>query len=448
MSIEVTMPRLSDTMEAGTIIQWNVGVGDEVSSGDVLADIETDKATMEMQAFDDGVIAGLLVEAGKQVPVGTTIAVLAEDGETAESAIADAAAAAPAADESATPADASAEPSAPAAVPAPAPAPAPVPAQPVAAIPAAPAPASAAPVTTSGGRIKVSPVARRIAEEHRISLSELAGSGPGGRIIKRDVLARIASGGSSAQPASAPTTAAPAPGTGTLVAGEEDLSGMRQTIARRLVESKTTIPHYQVSMSFDMASMTDVRSQVNERLASFGVKASVNDFLIKACALAIRDHKYFNSSFAGERLVMHGAINIGVAIALPEERGGGLVVATIRHADQLSVRQIAEQVKELSAKARSRGLSAEDMSDSTFTISNLGMFGVDHFTAIINPPNSAILACGAAIEQPVVENGEVVPGLRMTGTLSLDHRVIDGAMAARFLQSLKMLVEKPAMLLV
>ena len=223
---------------------------------------------------------------------------------------------------------------------------------------------------------------------------------------------------------------------------------MRQTIARRLVESKTTIPHYQVSMSFDMASMTDVRSQVNERLASFGVKASVNDFLIKACALAIRDHKYFNSSFAGERLVMHGAINIGVAIALPEERGGGLVVATIRHADQLSVRQIAEQVKALSAKARSRGLSAEDMSDSTFTISNLGMFGVDHFTAIINPPNSAILACGAAIEQPVVENGEVVPGLRMTGTLSLDHRVIDGAMAARFLQSLKMLVEKPAMLLV
>jgi pyruvate dehydrogenase E2 component (dihydrolipoamide acetyltransferase) len=223
---------------------------------------------------------------------------------------------------------------------------------------------------------------------------------------------------------------------------------MRQTIARRLVESKTTIPHYQVSMSFDMASMSDVRSQVNERLAAQGVKASVNDFLIKACALAIRDHKYFNASFAGERLVMHGAINVGVAIALPEERGGGLVVATIRHADQLSVREIADQVKGLSLKARTRGLSAEDMSESTFTISNLGMFGVDHFTAIINPPNSAILACGAAIEQPVVENGEVVPGLRMTGTLSLDHRVIDGAMAARFLQSLKVLVEKPAMLLV
>ncbi|MDG1898372.1 MAG: dihydrolipoamide acetyltransferase family protein [Phycisphaerales bacterium] len=448
MSIEVTMPRLSDTMEAGTIIQWNVGVGDEVASGDVLADIETDKATMEMQAFDDGVIAGLLVEAGKQVPVGTTIAVLAEDGETPEDAIADAASEPPAAEPEAAPAASkpAAAPAAPSAPVAPVPAPAaPSPQPMVAPISAAP---SAPAQTPAGGRIKVSPVARRIAEENHLSLSELTGSGPGGRIIKRDVLARIAAGVPSVQSGSAPVAAAPAPGTGTLVAGEEDLSGMRQTIARRLVESKTTIPHYQVSMSFDMASMTDVRSQVNERLAAQGAKASVNDFLIKACALAIRDHKYFNSSFAGERLVMHGAINIGVAIALPEERGGGLVVATIRHADQLSVREIADKVKELSLKARTRGLSAEDMSESTFTISNLGMFGVDHFTAIINPPNSAILACGAAIEQPVVENGEVVPGLRMTGTLSLDHRVIDGAMAARFLQSLKMLVEKPAMLLV
>ena len=347
MSIEVTMPRLSDTMEAGTIIQWNVSIGDEVASGDVLADIETDKATMEMQAFDDGVVAGLLVEAGKQVPVGTTIAVLAEDGETAEAAIADAAADAPAAPAASKPAVAPAAPAAPAAPTAPV-APVPAPAAPspqpmVAPISAAP---SAPAQTPAGGRIKVSPVARRIAEENHLSLSELTGSGPGGRIIKRDVLARIAAGVPSVQSGSAPVAAAPAPGTGTLVAGEEDLSGMRQTIARRLVESKTTIPHYQVSMSFDMASMTDVRSQVNERLAAQGAKASVNDFLIKACALAIRDHKYFNSSFAGERLVMHGAINIGVAIALPEERGGGLVVATIRHADQLSVREIADKVKD------------------------------------------------------------------------------------------------------
>lgn len=239
MSIEVTMPRLSDTMEAGTIIQWNVGVGDEVASGDVLADIETDKATMEMQAFDDGVIAGLLVEAGKQVPVGTTIAVLAEDGETPEDAIADAATDAPAAEPEAAPA---------------APKPAAAPVAPVASVPAPAAPVSqpmVAPIAAAssapsqaptGGRIKVSPVARRIAEENQLALSELTGSGPGGRIIKRDVLARIAAGVPAVQTASAPAAAAPAPGTGTLVAGEEDLSGMRQTIARRLVESKTTIP--------------------------------------------------------------------------------------------------------------------------------------------------------------------------------------------------------------
>ena len=431
MSIEVTMPRLSDTMEAGTIIKWNVGVGDEVTAGDVLADIETDKATMEMQAFDDGVIAGLLVDEGLQVPVGTTIAVLAEDGESA--------------DEITTPSARPAEPAAPAPADAPAevtsaPAPAPV------AIPASPAAPSAPAAPASGGpRMKISPVARRMAEEKGIDLSTVTGTGPGGRIIKRDVIGLTA--GSAPAATSMPVPSA-VPGSGTLQAGSEQLSGMRQTIARRLVESKSSIPHYQVSMSVDMRSMVDVRSQVNERLVGEGAKASVNDFIVKASALAIRDHKYFNSSFAGDKLVMHGAINVGVAIALPEERGGGLVVATIRDADRLSIRDIALQSRQLSEKARGRGLSVEDMADSTFTISNLGMFGVDHFTAIINPPNSAIMACGAALEVPVVEGGEVVSGLRMTLTLSLDHRVIDGAMAARFLQTLKQLLEKPAMLLV
>ena len=293
--------------------------------------------------------------------------------------------------------------------------------------------------------MKISPVARRMAEEKGIDLSTVTGTGPGGRIIKRDVIGLTA--GSAPAATSMPVPSA-APGSGTLQAGSEQLSGMRQTIARRLVESKSSIPHYQVSMSVDMRSMVDVRSQVNERLVGEGAKASVNDFIVKASALAIRDHKYFNSSFAGDKLVMHGAINVGVAIALPEERGGGLVVATIRDADRLSIRDIALQSRQLSEKARGRGLSVEDMADSTFTISNLGMFGVDHFTAIINPPNSAIMACGAALEVPVVEGGEVVSGLRMTLTLSLDHRVIDGAMAARFLQTLKQLLEKPAMLLV
>lgn len=434
MSIELTMPRLSDTMESGTIIKWNVGVGDEVSSGDVVADIETDKATMEMQVFDDGVIAELIVDAGKQVPVGTLIARIAEEGESPDEVEQEAAAPAAAAESKA----ASATPSAP----------------PVAKSAATPRTAPRA--SGSGGRMKVSPVARRMAEENGLDLNQITGSGPGGRIIKRDIIARLGSGGSA--PASPASTAQPAAvpaavpqavaGGSSLSAGEEELSGMRQTIARRLVESKTTIPHYQVSMSFDMESILAVRSQVNERLASEGLKVSVNDFIVKACALAIQRHKYFNASFAGDRLILHGGINIGVAIALPEERGGGLVVGTIRNADQLSLRDIGLRSRELAETARTRGLSPEDMSDTTFTVSNLGMFGVDHFTAIINPPNSAILACGAALEQPVVRDGAVVPGTRMTATLSLDHRVLDGAMAARYLQTLKDFIEQPVMLLV
>ncbi len=436
MSIEVTMPRLSDTMEAGTIIKWNVGIGDEVSAGDILADIETDKATMEMQAFDDGVIAGLLVDEGKQVPVGTTIAVLAEEGESSDEVVSAMAGAAPAA------AGAAEEVAAPVVAAPEAPAEPPSPPE----IVAVPQPAPPVPPTVGNGqRMRVSPVARRMAEEQGIDLAGIAGSGPGGRIIKRDILGHRGSPGATTNGQAAAPMAL---GGGSLVEGSEELSGMRQTIARRLVESKATIPHYQVSMSVDMRSMVDVRAQVNQRLSAEGAKASVNDFIVRAAALAIRDHKYFNASFAGDRLVLHGQINVGVAIALPEERGGGLVVATIRGADQLSIRDIAIQSRQLSEKARTRGLSAEDMADSTFTISNLGMFGVDHFTAIINPPNSAIMACGGALEVPVVENGEVVPGLRMTLTLSLDHRVIDGAMAARFLQTLRELLEKPAMLLV
>jgi pyruvate dehydrogenase E2 component (dihydrolipoamide acetyltransferase) len=429
MSIELTMPRLSDTMENGTIIKWNVGVGDEVSAGDVVADIETDKATMEMQVFDDGVIAGLLVDPGSQVPVGTLIAVLAEEGEdVAEVSIEPAAS---------TPAPAAPAPAAPAPA-------APAPAAPAPAAPAPAAPAPVAPAATSTGRMKVSPVARRIAGEHGIDLARLQGSGPGGRIIKRDVLAAVDGSSGTAGGAAPMMAAAPA----ALASGEEALSGMRQTIARRLVESKTSIPHYQVSMDFDMESLLDIRSQVNQRLAPQGLKVSVNDFIVRASALAIHEHRYFNASFAGDRIQFHAGINIGVAIALPEERGGGLVVGTIRDADRLSVGEIGSAARGLSEKARTRGLAVEDMSDTTFTISNLGMFGVDHFTAIINPPNSAILACGAALEQPVVRDGSVVPGVRMTATLSLDHRVIDGAMAARYLQTMKQLIEQPAMLLV
>ncbi len=229
---------------------------------------------------------------------------------------------------------------------------------------------------------------------------------------------------------------------------EVALSSMRQTIARRLVESVTTIPHYQVAMTFDMDALMTLRGTLNAELAPAGVKLSVNDFLVRACALGMARHPFVNASWGGDRILVHQTVNVGVAVALDEEKGGGLLVATVRDADRKSLRQISAETRLLSEKARSKGLSMEEMSDSTFTISNLGMFGVDHFTAIINPPNSAILACGAAVQRPVVRNGALAVGWEMTATLSLDHRVIDGAMAARYLGTLKQLVEHPTLLLV
>jgi pyruvate dehydrogenase E2 component (dihydrolipoamide acetyltransferase) len=458
MPIELTMPRLSDTMEAGTVIKWNVKEGDPVRSGSVVADIETDKATMEMQCFDDGKLAAILVEPGKQVKVGTPIAIIALEGEDVAAAKA-AGAKAPAA-AVASPAPAAPAPVAPAPV---APAPAPV----------APAAAPTPVVQTEtrhgmegfptlgddeGPRMRVSPVARRMAEEHGIDINAVQGTGPGGRVIKRDVELAIENKSSAKAATIAPaqalavstsgvqTSSAPLalPIPGRSVA----LTGMRQTIARRLVESKTTIPHYQVTMKFDMDRLLEMRSAYNEKLKSSGVKLSVNDFLVRACALAMAEHPYFNASFAGDHVRIHEVVNIGVAISLPEDKGGGLVVGVIRDADHKSLRQISLEAKALAEKARTKGLSVQDMSDATFTISNLGMFGVEHFTAIINPPNSAILACGAAVQQPVVRGGQLVVGSQMQATLSLDHRVIDGAMAAQYLASLKEFIEEPETLVV
>ncbi len=436
MAIELTMPRLSDTMESGTIIKWNVKEGDAVSAGDVVADVETDKATMEMQVYDDGTVSRIVVPEGKTVAVGTLIAVI-DDGE--ESA---AAPAAPAATSTAAASTASAPP------------------------PAAPAPAasvSRGAAIDAGPRMRVSPVARRLADEHRIDLASIEGSGPAGRIVKQDVLGAIENRTAAAAPPTRIETAValPVPAaragiaastTALSAAGrpgsEVALSGMRQTIARRLVESKNTIPHYQVTVRIDMDPVLALRKDLNAQLATQGVKLSVNDFIVRGCAVAMAEHPFMNASWAGDRILLHGAVNIGVAVALSAERGGGLVVPTIRDADRKSLRWISEETRELAEKARTKGLSAEEMSDSTFTISNLGMFGVEHFTAVINPPNSAILACGAALEQPVVRNGVLAVGHEMQATLSLDHRVIDGAMGAAWLGTLKDLLEHPATLLV
>ena len=430
------MPKLSDTMEAGIILHWHVDVGDDVSAGDVLADIETDKATMELQSFDDGTVDQIIVGVGDQVPVGTTIALLVDEDEVDEQEVQ--VIDAPSNVEQAEVETADKPP-----------------------VISPPPPVSE---ESSSRGLRVSPVARRLAEEHGVDLQTIQGSGPSGRIIKRDILQLVGATvettaaahttvhGSEtkvvAQTTSQPPIQPLAPVSPWQENRTEPLSNMRQIIAQRLVESKQTIPHYQVTMSFDLDPLLEMRTTLNEQLATTGVKLSVNDFLVRCCALAMARHPEFNASFGGDCILYHGPVNIGIAIALPAERGGGLVVGSIRNADQKSLRTISQESAYLSTKARESGLSVDEMADTTFTISNLGMFGVEHFTAIINPPNSAILAVGAAMEKPVVRQGELAVGHEMSATLSLDHRVIDGAMAALYLKALKELIENPASLLV
>lgn len=449
MPIQITMPRLSDTMQSGTVIKWNVKEGDEVASGQAIADIETDKATMEMQVYDAGTVAKIVVPEGQMVDVGAVIAVLAEEGEDVKQAAASVKGGATATKAIGGGEDKStgstggvtavAEPSS-------------VPRRPAAA--SAPAPSDNGhhredEATGEDARLRVSPVARRLADEHGIDVKSIDGTGPHGRVIKRDVLAAIEKGPAVESSAAIPAaTQVLAPASPVFKPGKAPLSNMRQTIARRLVDSKTTIPHYQVTFTFNMDPLLDLRRTINAQLEPQGVKLSVNDFLVRACALAIHQHPEFNASWGGDHLLIKPDVNVGVAVSLPREKGGGLVVAVIRNADRKGLRLISEETRALADKARTRGLTIEEMSDSTFTISNLGMYGVEHFTAIINPPNSAILAVGAAIEKPVVRNGVIVIGHEMQATLSLDHRIIDGAMAAQYLQTLRQMIENPATLLV
>lgn len=448
MAINITMPRLSDTMEQGTVVKWHVKQGDSVSTGDVIADIETDKATMELESFDDGIVALLALEEGKTINVGETIVILAEEGESVEAAAASISASGSSSASTASQnggSDTASSSSSSSGT----------------AIAEPPASSSA----SSNDRVFASPLARKIAQEHNLALGSIAGSGPSGRIIKKDVESAIA-GGSSTQAARAPAQSAPVqtaspmssplPAVGAALESKNvPLNNMRATIAKRLVESKTTIPHYQVTISARMDALNALRTELNEQLASQGVKLSVNDFLVRACAIAMHQHPFVNSSWnpSGPSIDLHGHVNIGVAIALPAERGGGLVVASINNADQIGLRQISAETKALAKKAREKGLAPAELSGSTFTISNLGMFGVDNFTAIINPPNAAILAVGRGIEKPFIEydesgEAELVIGTEMSMTISSDHRIIDGAMAAEYLNTVKELLEAPASLLV
>jgi pyruvate dehydrogenase E2 component (dihydrolipoamide acetyltransferase) len=500
MAIEVKMPRLSDTMEVGTVVKWNVKPGQKVKSGDVIADIETDKATMELQTFDDGTVAQLAVDEGTSVKVGTVIMRLAESGEAVDAAQGGKAAEAPAGAESgkAGRAEVGSQTESPKSPPTGS----------ATAVTeerrvqdrrqtadGTPSPAANGRAPAEGSeRVFASPLARKIAGESGVDLHEVQGSGPSGRIVKRDVEAAMGGGGAGAPvarqaqpgpraPVSRETakisslSAGAVPGVALPPAGAAltkrtiALSNMRATIAKRLVQSKTTIPHYQVTVAVRMDSLLNLRQQLNDQLASHGVKLSVNDFLVRACALAMHQHPHVNSRWidvsgpgvppGNPSIELIPDINIGIAIALPlndKGEGGGLVVATLRNADRLGLRMISGESKRLSEKARGLtgkgGLSIEEMADSTFTISNLGMFGVEHFTAIINPPNAAILAVGAAVEQPVVETdratGEKKLGIGhiMQMTMSSDHRIVDGAMAAQYLATVKDLLEKPAALLV
>ena len=409
----VRMPKLSDTMTEGVVAEWHKKVGDAVESGEVLAEIETDKATMEFESFQDGVLLHVGVEKGATAAVDSILAILGEAGEDVTELLkADADVAAPAE-----------------AAPAPTPAPAPAPA-PVQAAAPAPAPVPAAPVKASApasnGRVKASPLAARLAAERGIDLGRVQGSGDGGRIVKRDIENHVP---------------APAAGTGAVEShSDQPVSQMRKTIARRLAESKFTAPHFYLKLSVDMGAAVEARKAIN---AQEGVKVSFNDMVVKAVSLALKKHPAVNSAWMDTHIRTNDHVHIGVAVAVED----GLLVPVVRHADRKSLSEIGAEVKDFAGKARDKKLQPSDWEGNTFTISNLGMYGIEDFTAIINSPDACILAVGGISDVPVVRDGAVVPGKVMKLTLSCDHRVVDGAMGAAFLQEVKSLLEHPVRML-
>ncbi len=450
---KVVLAKLSPTMEEGTIVKWSKKEGDAIKVGDVMAEIETDKANMEMEALGAGILRKILVPAGGKAPVGALIGVIADPGDDIAPLIASAAAA-----------PKPAAPAPPPAAPAPAPVapPAPVPA--ASAPPAAPAPSPVAsapgPVAlpaavisaeaADGGRVKASPLARSIAARENISLAGVAGSGPGGRIVRRDVLGQPPSAAPTASAPAPVATAPPAAGAArpavvpfpAVPAGQEmPVSNMRKTIARRLAESKFTAPHFYVTVEIDMDAAVLLREEI---LKVENVKVSYNDLVLKACAKALTRFPMVNASWLGDKIATHGEVSIGVAVSIPD----GLITPVVRNADRKSIVEISREVKDLATRARDKKLKPEEYMGSTFTVSNLGMFDVSEFTAIINPPESAILAVGAVQRVPVVKGDEIRPGHRMKVTLSSDHRVVDGALAAQFLAEVRRLLESPIALFV
>lgn len=411
---EITMPKLSDTMTEGTLVAWKKKKGDSVTMGEVIAEVETDKATMEMEAFEDGVITEIYVPEGGKVAVGEKIAMVGENGAAPTAPPAEKEASLPAKD-------------------------APVPEQPAAAPVAAKAPENG----HASGRVKASPLARKVAAAGGVDLLGLSGTGPGGRILQRDVL--------SAGPAT--PKAAPAPVKATPIAaapaakGDQRiaLSGMRKTIADRLLVSKTTIPHFYLHIDVDAGPLMKLRADVNAAGEKDANKLSVNDFILRAATVALGRVPRVNASFTGDAVIEYGAINLAVAVAVDD----GLVTPVIRDAASKSLKEISLQVKDFAVRARSKKLKPEEYQGGTFTVSNLGSYGIDRFDAIINPPQVAILSVGNIVKKPVVDaSGAIVVGQRLDLGLSCDHRVVDGAIGAQFLAALREVIERPLALLV
>ncbi|WP_417699244.1 pyruvate dehydrogenase complex dihydrolipoamide acetyltransferase [Pseudophaeobacter sp.] len=434
MPTEILMPALSPTMEEGTLAKWLVKEGDTVSSGDLIAEIETDKATMEFEAVDEGVVGKILIAEGSEgVKVNTAIAVLLEEGESADdigATPAKAAEAAPAADagNKAAPAGAAA--------------------------PASPAPA--APAAADGTRIFASPLARRIAADKGLDLAQLSGSGPRGRIVKADVETATASTSSAAPAAKeAPAASATAVATGAsadMVARmyegrayeEVSLDGMRKTIAARLTEAKQTVPHFYLRRDIQLDALLKFRSQLNKQLETRGVKLSVNDFIIKAVALALQAVPEANAVWAGDRVLQMKASDVAVAVAIE----GGLFTPVLQDSEMKSLSALSAEMKDLATRARDRKLAPHEYQGGSFAISNLGMFGIDNFDAIVNPPHAGILAVGAGAKKPVVgADGELTVATVMSVTMSVDHRVIDGALGAQLLQAIVENLENPMVML-
>tara|TARA_B100000575_G_C23142612_1_gene665484 strand:+ start:4358 stop:5620 length:1263 start_codon:yes stop_codon:yes gene_type:complete len=419
MATKIEMPKLSDTMEEGVISKWNVNEGDEVSAGDIIAEVETDKATMDVEVFDAGTILKIVPGEGDAVPLGGLIAIIGEAGEDISSLLENTSSTTTANSTSAAKHDKATIKEV-----------------------AVDSPSDVITSSSEDGRVKASPLAKKIAADKGVDLNSIAGSGPDGRIVKKDVeTAQSITTSTLTRPGTpAPIPASTIKSFSSLASQEVKVSQMRKIIAKRLSDSKFSNPHFYETIDIDMKAAIEARIQLKDKL---DIKVSFNDIVVKASAIALSRHQPINSTWRGDTIIEHGDVHIAVAVAIEE----GLMTPVLRHVNQKGLIQIASETRELAGLARDRKLASEQMEGSTFTISNLGMFGIEEFTAIINPPNACILAVGAIRDVPVVENGAVVPGKRMKVTLSSDHRIVDGAKAADFLNTLRSLIENPLSML-